>query len=322
MGLHDIGGFYDGAKEDTDYKVCPDCGAHRFMDENFSTCCMNGKLKKLIKEVKDAKQSDHPLAHLLYGKSEKPKLFRKHSRGIQNLFAFGSRCMSKKKSKSSNGQKNEASATVKVNEDIYYCLPEKLIGDDDPRFASTYFLDKVQQLERRYTLAKEKKCTLYQNLTANQTKMMDKLIPEIQEILHTKNELCKMFNLLKTKLENDPTTEFVINFKHKYKIPEGEHVRRYNDAHKNVFCAFVPDDHGRQNKSIIYVKNPKKGKKQYIHECNPLFDAIHYSLLFPTGKLGWYTGMERTDTNPTTKPKTKQTSNHRTRINSERKQKP
>ena len=291
LKLHDLGGWHEHGEPDVDYKVCPDCHAVRFIDETFNKCCGDGKLKTLITEVKNAKQNDHPFAKYLFNTNEKSKLFKKNIISLNNLFAFASRCLVGKQKKKDKKQKSNygAKATVKVNNDIYYCLPEKLVEDDDPRFASVFFLDDVQQLQRRYVLGKEKQCPVYKGIKSKRQKeIMNGLIKEIQDTILAKSFLVKQFKMLKDKMDGNPDVKFVMTFKQKFTKPRGEHKGTYNNPRNNILCAFVPDGAKRAKKiSVVYPSNPTTGKHQYVKELDRQFDPLHYSLLFPTGTLGW-----------------------------------
>ena len=286
LSFHDVGGWHESAIPEKDYKICPNCNAVRFCDESF-TCCCSGKLQSLIANEKNIKQKDHPFAKYFFGDSEKSKLFKKNIRSLNNLFAFASRCL--------KGKQGSSNATLKVNNDCYYCLPEKLVDEEDPRFASIFFMDDVNQLQRRLELAEGDKSRVFYGINNERQKtLMKEIIKEIQDTIHKKSWLVKKFKMLKDKMEANPATEFIMNFKQKaYKIPKGEHKGTYNKPSKNIFCAFVPDGTKKNKRSIIYPQNPEKGKLQYVNDLDRKCDPLHYTLLFPTGTLGWGLNMKK-----------------------------
>ena len=295
LQLHDGGGWHKNGRPGIDYNACPDCHSQRFPAETFNKCCGNGNMKTLIKEVQNTKQSDHPFSKYLFKVSEKSGIFKKNIISLNNLFAYASRCIAKNKDKKKKNKKKKkkipnygAKATVKVNNDVYYCLPEKLVSDEDPRFASVFFLDDVQQLQRRLVLAKEKKCPVYKGITSKrQKKIMDNLIKEIQDTILAKSYLVKQFKMLKDKIEAEPNVKFVLTFKQKYTKPRADHKGIYNNPRNNILCAFVPDGFKKSKKmSVVYPQSPT-GKLQYVKELDRQFDPLHYTLLFPTGTLGW-----------------------------------
>jgi hypothetical protein len=70
--------------------------------------------------------------------------------------------------------------------------------------------------------------------------------------------------------------------------------RRYNlpGAASTEVAVIVPGDGDEATEPRDIVLRRRGGGLRRINETSPMYQALHYVLLFPTGQLGWYPDLE------------------------------
>jgi hypothetical protein len=79
-------------------------------------------------------------------------------------------------------------------------------------------------------------------------------------------------------------------------------ARRYNlPTASEVAVVVVGDgeDGATRRDIVVWLRG---GGVRHIHECHPLYESLHFVLLFPTGDCGWHLNMTHVGAGPPARP--------------------
>lgn len=140
-----------------------------------------------------------------------------------------------------------------------------------PGFAQIYICDPDEQINIRSSLSGG----LDQDITW-----------ELQEMLFIQNPLARIYRRAADMLQNEPDNDFSITF-HSDRSSTRGHRGQFLRPAKGEIAAVVP----------IYSSNITPYRDIVIHrqghglihidELHPLYDPLHYVLMFPRGEQGW-----------------------------------
>ena len=112
---------------------------------------------------------------------------------------------------------------------------------------------------------------------------MQSLYPEIY--------CCKKLD--QVQFSNNHELEF-----HEHLIPQREHKRRYNCPGDNELCLVVNDIDFGYPPVVVHHRTEQENRNgnerlQIIHDCNALYDMLHFVILFPNGGQGWHPNLSQ-----------------------------
>lgn len=169
-------------------------------------------------------------------------------------------------------------STIQVHGQIYHRLGSLLPDlDEMHKFLQIYFVDNSsEQAERR-------------NAIFNATKL--DLIDRIQTMLHTHNDLIKLF---KSSLDHMPTDNHAIVIKAD-KRPTGSHERQFNAPTADEISIVVIGEN--MSSRDIILQRRTGNVPQRINETHRSYDGLQYPLMFCRGEDGYH--LEYRMINPT-----------------------
>ena len=252
---------------------CADCGAFKFKKESAGFCCLNGKvLPKVFPRPPDQ------LMKLWTEDGRIPRLFRAHTRELNNAL-----CLSSIKVQ----QKTFGNFTPSVifqGQMKHYAGPLLPNEGSKPKFAQLYCFDPALESAQRFA-------NMYvpPNLSKTQKENLKGLLEDLQKLIHKHNPFVKDF-LMILEMEDDRILEgkIVISAAEK---PLNEHPRRYNAPLNYNEVSILTNEKGNHD----LVLHKRGGGVQEISDLNPRGMPMHFTLLFPTGHLGWNQAEKHTD---------------------------
>lgn len=140
-----------------------------------------------------------------------------------------------------------------------------------PGFAQIYICDSDEQVNIRSAL----------NGGLDQD-----IIRQLQDMLFIENPLARLYRRAADMLGNEPNIDFSITF-HSDRSPSRGHRGQFLRPATGEIAAVVPTS----SSSItpyrdIVVRRRGQGILR-IDELHPLYDPLHYVLMFPRGEQGW-----------------------------------
>ena len=242
---------------------CQYCGALKFSREASTTCCSEGKIS-----LEPFPRPPEDLMKLWIGEDAKSRLFREHSRMVNNAV-----CLSSLKVKLRTFQRFSPSIVFqgRVQHRAGALLPA---DGETPRFAQLYVYDPVMETTQRF-----ENMVIPSSMSDRQKSILRDLLQNVQDVLHQVNPFVQDFKQIMEIPEEEITEgKIVISAK----TPANEHVRRYN-APSNLQEVSILMDPGKHD----LVIHKRGGGLQTISELNPKGMPMHFTLLFPFGTYGW-----------------------------------
>ena len=121
-------------------KACPHCGALKFVGETPSSCCLNGQIN-----IKPFPKPPAPILDLWIGNDVTSRIFRQHSRNLNNAV-----CLSSLKV---NEKRDGFSPSVIFQGKVMYLAGSiGQINGETPHYAQLYVLDSDMELTQRYEI--------------------------------------------------------------------------------------------------------------------------------------------------------------------------
>ena len=260
--------------------VCRFCKAYHWKAEqlskktqgqpNFGTCCFSGK-------VITSKLDDIPreLQQLLDGNDAISKKFREYIRNYNNALAMTSveqdagKCLNDREINDGRGP-----YVYKVRGELHHIAGTLLPPTGQPpQFAQLYIYDPVEQLDY--------------HMSHSANRHLDRNVMQtLQDMLWRKHAGVQLYKqTFEIMGQAPPEADFTV----KLRFDKDTDQRRYNLPTSTSEIAVVVPGSGEEvkdNRDIILRK--KHGGLQRINELHPLYHALHFVLLFPTGQLGWH----------------------------------
>ena len=257
-------------------KVCPYCGALRFVNELFN-CCHNGKVKLLELYYPDE------LKEVLTGNSIQSRNFRDNIRQYNSAFAFASL------GANIDRLSGRGPYCFRIHGQIYHrtgCLhPHE---DNEREYGQVYILEGNQAVESRMQNSANSNCR-------------PDIMQMIQQIMDTVSPYAAAYKHM-YQVEQEQIRRFGIHAKAvKMIIKRGHDQRRYNaPRHDEVAAVFVGDDGAPPFERDITVY-PRDEPCKIISYMSANCDPMTYPLLFPRGELGWIHGAQHIAEHSTSK---------------------
>ena len=244
---------------------CNFCGALKFRKEmtRTTTCCSDGKVV-LTPFPKPPK----PLMDLWIGTDARSRIFKTHSRQLNNAVCLSSLQVTER---NPMGFNPSVVFQGKVHHRAGALLP---LEGEQPVYGQLYVYDSALESTIRYQNLRIPSTT-----TASQKRVLKQVLQEVQNVIHENNPYVKDFKqIIDMSEEEIGEGKLVISAKG----PQNEHARRYNaPTNLNEVCILInPGKHD-------LVLQRRGGGLQSISELNPSQMPLHFTLLFPFGTHGW-----------------------------------
>ena len=242
--------------------VCPHCGALKFKGEPPSTCCNNGKIKLV-----PFPRPPQPIMDLWMGTDARSRIFRQHSRTINNGVCLSS---------------------IQVKERVDGFTPSVIfqgkvmhrigalshVEGETPVYSQLYVLDSDMELTQRF-----QNMSIPASMSSKQRDVLKSVVETVQDAIHAVNPFTADFKQVLEIPEEDLTDGKVVI---SAKGPSTEHERRYNLPTNLKEVSIVTNS--KPNDMVLHLRG---GGLQTISDLNPKGMPLHFTLLFPYGTYGW-----------------------------------
>lgn len=261
--------------------VCQHCNALKFSTETPGLCCAGGKVKLPV-----LAPPPQPLRSLLYEDTPQSRHFLGHTQQYNGCFqmtSFGATVIqergynptfkvmsSDELSHMSNvDQLSHSPSTIQIQGQIHHSagalLPQL---NEDHKFLQIYFLgNSNDELNQR--------CAIFRA-------MKREIIEQLQQLLHERNALVKVF---KTALEAMPSDNYKIIISAD-KRPGGAHARQFNAPTIDEVAVVIVGENV-ESRDIV-LKRRDNGQFQRVMETHRSYDALQYPLMFWEGDDGYH----------------------------------
>ena len=256
---------------------CSDCGALHWKSERlagsskFGMCCFSGKIK--------IPRLDNPppeLLHLLSGQEDLCKKFRDHIRNYNNALAMTSLGCDQDKAINRDGG---GPYVFKVQGRLYHQTGSLLPRPgSSPVYSQLYIYDPQEALD--YRMNNRANTSLHRGTMQTLQDMLYRHHPGVQ--------IYKQAFELTQHMGPDQQCKIALRF-------DGRtDRRRYNlpTDTSNEIAVILPGDGDQPTDGVRdIILNRRGGRLQEISDLHPLYQSLHYVLLFPTGQLQWHIGI-------------------------------
>ncbi|MEG1462959.1 MAG: helitron helicase-like domain-containing protein, partial [Anaerorhabdus sp.] len=275
-------------------QICQHCGAKHWKDEIaasstksnpfYNTCCKAGSAK-----LEPLNEPPEFLKALYTDLSPVAKHFRENIRRYNAAFAFTSLNCNVVRP---DGMGN---FPFQIQGQMYHTQgPLVANGATTPRYAQLYIYDPEIASAARLT---------------NNSDLNPNLIKDLTVILHGSNPYVSIYKHAHQLLQESESsssnnnanndTYFRIGSDLKLELIEGSDRRTENLPTTNEVAAIIPiNEYALDNfRDIrIYLRNTESNHNyKSINQNHALYMPLHYTLLFPTGDLGWHWGRQLTN---------------------------
>lgn len=255
-------------------KQCPYCLAILWTGETSSLCCTNGKIK--LDVFPEPPEFLHELCH---GNQEISRVFRAHSRVINNQLALASQQVHEVIQRN-GGWSPCVVIQGKVN---YFVGPLLASPGEAPVFAQTWVHDPHYEDEESFEMDN----IWLQRGTSNHTRnILRSIITRLRLLLQDINPYVKDFRtaseIPSIELRN---CKLVINASAK---PNHGHSRIYNRSLNEVSVIFNEEPGTRD-----FVLQVRGGGIRKLCDTHRSSDALHFVLLHPFGHDGWHLNLKQ-----------------------------
>jgi len=274
--------------------TCPYCAALLWPQEivkkkggsigGGSLCCHAGWSCKLKKHFKEAPPK---LKQYLttFPRQGKGRSLLHHPRLYNNALSMASTGL--KIDQRHQGGLHMLTAQGSVHHRISSPIPAP---DMAPKFLQIYMLDgKEEQIRKRMAA-----------VGAAQTVLDEDLLGELQEELMACNIYVRQFRTLREQIAQNGTRELEIKFVEPSHVEQRlhameNHPRRLNAPSAAEMAILIPSD--EEIAAPRQVRLELRGQGQYencpviLADTSPLYDPLHFVLLYPNGEYGWFMHM-------------------------------
>ena len=239
----------------------------------FGMCCLSGKI--VLPPL-------HPvppeLLQLLTAQDDIGKSFRDHIRTYNNALAMTS--IGRKIDESVNNGEEAVNDGVgpyvfKLHGELSHKIGSLLPSEGEPPvYAQLYIYDPADAVNFRMA-------------NAWNTQLDRNTLVVLQDMLYRRHPAVQMYKQAHELTRNmlpEQQCKIALRF------DEACDRRRYNlpDATNNEIAVILPGDGDQPESTRDIVLYRRHGPLQRISDIHPLYPALHYVLLFPTGQLQWY----------------------------------
>lgn len=113
-------------------------------------------------------------------------------------------------------------------------------------------------------------------------------VQRLQDMLHTVNPLASQLQSAAERMRIHPGDNFAVRISANASRQQGRQFDAPTCAEVAVILPGEMDsEQAAATRDVIYMT--KEGDLKYINELHPLYDPLHYVLLFPRGETGWNT---------------------------------
>jgi hypothetical protein len=262
---------------------CPSCHALHWMAERltsssnlrpkFGMCCLSGKIT-----LPPLHQPPPELMQLLTSQDPVSKDFREHIRNYNNALAMTS--IGRKVDESIND--GEGPYIFRLHGALSHKSGSLLPPEGEPPvFAQLYIYDPADAVN-------------FQMANRWNTQLDHHTMVTLQDMLHRHHPAVQMYKQAHELTRNMPPEQ---QCKIALRFNESCDRRRYNlpTAATDEIAVILPGD-GDQPEGVrdIVLYRRYGPPLQRITDVHPLYPALHYVLLFPTGQLQWFPQIEYT----------------------------
>eukprot|EP00889_Picochlorum_renovo_P006380 jgi/Picre1/33410/NNA_008734.t1 len=185
--------------------------------------------------------------------------------------------------------------SMMVAQGSIYHLLNPIETSQDPQYVQIYMMDdQEEELACRIRKMNENSDPERQHPERREeTEAVRRIVGELQSMLHTCNPYVEQFKLVEEQLQEqskDDVMEFEVDFIEA--ASNDPHV--YNKPHASEVMAVVDDREDPKEKRglRLLARNRVDCKKPVIIRDNsPMYEPLHFVLLYPWGTPGWHTGM-------------------------------
>ncbi len=233
--------------------TCLFCKAKKFEGEPPGMCCTGGKVSLPL-----LTPPPQPLKNLITGETKQSNDFLKRIRMYNSAFqmtSFGA---------SREIVEKGFMPTFKVQGQVYHLIGSlEPSPEEDAKFLQIYFMgNRKEQCEKR--------CSNFEQLNRD-------TIYELQDMLHSHNELVQSFKTMRDKMSLTTNYKIVIRADKK---PVKEHARRFNAPDADEVAILLVGDLHEKRDIVIEARG---GKLQRASETHKSYDALQYPLIFLEG---------------------------------------
>lgn len=113
------------------------------------------------------------------------------------------------------------------------------------------------------------------------------IISSLQDMLQQCNPFVRVYHVADERLASDPDDQFEIRM-HSCRDQSRDHYGQYLQPASAEIAAIVPRSSGYEvNAYRDIIVQSQEGGLLRINEQHPLYDPLHYVLIFPDGRQGW-----------------------------------
>mgnify|MGYP007126152886 CR=1 FL=1 len=160
--------------------------------------------------------------------------------------------------------------TFRVNGVVHHSIASSMVPScHDPGFAQIYICDSDQQVNIRTSL---------------NGGLDNHIIQQLQDMIFNVNPLARLYRRAAEQLQNVPDDDFVIAL-HSDRSPSRGHRGQFLLPASGEIAAVVPTYSSTAYRDIIIQRHGQG--LLHIDELHPLYDPLHYVLMFPRGEQGW-----------------------------------
>jgi len=241
----------------------------------FEACCKHGDM--IVERMRPLPE---PLNTLMTGQDSQSRLFRKHVRRWNALFAFISIRFN---ADHRTGQRGQGVQLFQIHGAVYHQQgPLVPPAGRDALYSQIYLYDPIQAALARSARATE----LDERLIASVTQMLQTVSPFIQLYLTARERFAQLS-------EQEPNLRIILDPRLSLILESGADMRRENLPTANEVAMILPEEYGRGGfRDIVLAERingeiPNNGFS-IINSNHASYLPLHYVLLFPYGEPGWH----------------------------------
>ena len=244
---------------------CTYCGALKYVKElsRTTTCCSDGKVL-----LSPFPRPPEALMNLWMGSDSQSRLFKEHSRQLNNAVCLSSLQVKEKVVRGFNP------SVVFQGRHHLWTGPLLPADGEQPVYAQLYIYDAALESTQRY-----ENMRIPGSTSPAQKTMLKRVLKIVQDVIHEHNPYVKDFKQIVELTDEDiGEGKIVISTKG----PINEHPRRYN-AQTNLNEVSILMNPGKHD----LVLHRRGGGLLSVSDLNPSGMPLHFTLLFPFGTHGW-----------------------------------
>eukprot|EP00889_Picochlorum_renovo_P007393 jgi/Picre1/34423/NNA_001892.t1 len=248
-------------------------------------CCHDGKAAFLADHFD--KPAPEPLRSLWDDRtSQEGTCFHKKIRYINAALQMAS---------STSNVVHTPGVSMMVAQGSIYHLLNPIETSQDPQYVQIYMMDdQEEELACRIRKMNESSDPERQHPERREeTEAVRRIVGELQSMLHTCNPYVEQFKLVEEQLQ-EQTKDDVMEFEVDFIEAASNDPHVYNKPHASEVMAVVDDREDPKEKRglRLLARNRVDCKKPVIiWDNSPMYEPLHFVLLYPWGTPGWHTGM-------------------------------